>query len=432
MTVSLLSKPVTKIFGEIEVPGDKSISHRAIMLSAIGNGTTKIKNFLASEDCLCTINAFKSLNVRIEKNATEITVYGKGLHGLEKSHVPIYCGNSGTTIRLLSGILAAQPFTTTLYGDKSLSRRPMTRIANPLNQMGGCITTTDGKPPLIIKGQRKLNSITYEMPQASAQVKSAILLAGLYAKGKTTIIEKAKTRDHSEKMLETFGCEIETNNNTITLTPPLELKSSDITIPGDISSAAFAIVAACIIPNSNIIIKNIGINPTRTGVLTILESMGANISFINKRAYGLEPVADLKITSSSLQGIEIDEQLVPLAIDEFPILFVAGVCAKGKTVIKGAKELRNKESDRINSMFTGFKNLGVDIKELEDGAIIKGSVIQGGVVDSFGDHRIAMAFAIAGSIAKDPVTILNCENITTSFPDFVGKMNSLNMKIISI
>lgn len=432
MKLSLLSNPVKSIHGEIEIPADKSISHRAIMLGAISSGITKIKNVLAGEDCMNTINALKNLNICIEKKDNEIIVFGKGLYGLKTANKPIDCGNSGTTMRLLSGILAAQSFTTILYGDVSLQRRPMQRVANPLNQMGACIATTAGRAPLKIQGQSNLKNITYKMPVASAQVKSSILFAGLYAKGKTIVIEKEITRDHSEKMLQTFGCEIENTNNAITLTPPLELKASDINIPGDISSAAFAIVAAAIVPNSNIIIKNVGVNPTRIGILKILELMGAKIYYLNKRFYGLEPVVDLQIVYAPLQGIEIEQSLVSLAIDEFPILFVAAVCAGGKTIIKGAKELRNKESDRITSMITGFKNLGVNIQELDDGAIIQGGNIQGGVVDSFGDHRIAMAFVIAGAIAKSSVKILNCKNIATSFPDFVETMNSLNLNILSV
>lgn len=429
MSLSISSYPVQSLCGNFYTPADKSISHRAIILGALANGQSNVKNFLLSEDCLHTLNAFKNLGINIEKNNDEILINGCGLYGLQAPEDPIYCGNSGTLMRLLAGVLAGQPFKTILLGDESLSKRPMQRISIPLNNMGANINTTENTAPIIISGST-LHGLQYKMPVPSAQVKSSILFAGLYAKDTTTIIENIKTRDHTELMFKTFNINLHKENNSIVLKNfAQDFNGQEITVPGDLSSAAFAIVATLITKDSEIVIKNVGINPTRTGLLTILEQMGAQIYLENKRMYGYEPVADLRIKSSKLQGIEIDEKLVSLAIDEFPVVFIAAACAKGKSIIKDAAELRTKETDRIAAMVKGLRELGIDVNETRDGAIITGGQIQGGIVDSFGDHRIAMAFAVAGTCAKDSIKILNCENISTSFPDFVTKMCELNLQI---
>jgi len=428
--VNFISNPAQSLQGEIVVPGDKSISHRSIIFGAIAKGTTTITGFLDGEDCLATLKAFKAMGVKIEgPTAQKVVIHGVGKYGLLKPADVIDCGNSGTSMRLLAGLLAPQLFDSALSGDESLQKRPMERISNPLTQMGANIVTTQGRPPLTIHGGHSLTGITYEMPIDSAQVKSCLLLAGMYAKGKTTIIEKGVTRDHTEQMLSTFSYPLKISGNSITISSDGECLATDINVPGDISSAAFFIVAATIIPDSEIIIKNVGINPTRTGIIQILRQMGAKITVKNKRLSGKELVADLLVQSAPLVGIEIPTELVSLAIDEFPVIFIAAACAKGQTRLHGAKELRAKESDRIGTMVEGLLILGIEAEGFDDGVLIEGGVLQGGTVDSYNDHRIAMAFAIAGAVAGSPVTIKNCANVATSFPTFVKTANKLNLAI---
>lgn len=420
-SIHYTSHPVTALRGEIAVPGDKSISHRSIMFGAIANGITTVEDFLEGEDCLATIRAFREMGVCIEgPEAKQVVIHGVGKYGLKKPDAIMDCGNSGTSIRLLSGLLAAQPFDTRLTGDASLRARPMNRVARPLMQMGAKIETTNGCPPLTIYGGQKLHGITYDMPQASAQVKSCLLLAGMYAEGDTTIIEPDISRDHTERMLATMGYPVKRVGNAMTIDSRRECSGVAIKVPGDLSSAAFFIVAATIIPASCLTIRNVGMNPTRTGVIELLTQMGASICVANQRFYGEEPVADLTIRSALLTGIDIPPHLVSLAIDEFPILFVAAACAKGKTVLRGAEELRCKESDRIGAMAEGLVRLGIDAAPTDDGIVIHGGVLTGGMVDSHHDHRIAMAFSIAGAAATSPVSIRNCNNVSTSFPNFLA------------
>lgn len=425
-----ISSPVETLQGDITVPGDKSISHRAIMLGAIAKGTTTVSGFLDGEDCLATLSAFQSMGVTIEGPVSQrVVIHGVGKFGLKKPKKIINCGNSGTTMRLLSGLLAAQSFNSELTGDDSLLKRPMVRISRPLQQMGASIATTDGRPPLTIRGGQSLQGITYEMPEASAQVKSCLLLAGLYASGETRVIENGVTRDHTERMLTAFSYPIHKSDNTIIINAASECQGTDVIVPGDISSAAFFIVAATLIPNAELVIRNVGINPTRTGIIHILKRMGANIKITNKRLCGEELVADLHISQAALEGIDIPMTMVPLAIDEFPAIFIAASCAKGQTLLHGAAELRYKESDRIGAMAEGLQRLGIEVQVLDDGIIIHGGTLEGGVVDSRHDHRIAMAFAIAGAVAKAPVTILDCANVATSFPTFVKLAKQVKLSI---
>ena len=428
--LNFISSPVKELKGEITVPGDKSISHRSIIFGAIAKGTTTVDGFLEGEDCLATLKAFQSMGVHIERpKPQQVVIHGVGKYGLQKPDRIVDCGNSGTSIRLLAGLLAAQNFDSKLTGDESLQKRPMERVSRPLIQMGADITTTDGKPPLHIHGGKSLKGITYDMPQASAQVKSCLLLAGLYGDGETTIIEPGVTRDHTERMLTTLSYPVKKNGNKITINSDDECLGTNIMVPGDISSAAFFIVAATLIKGSELLIKNVGINPTRTGVIQILNQMGANISIQNERMYGEEPVADLFIRYAELNGIDIPVSLVPLAIDEFPIIFIAAACAKGKTRLHGAKELRSKESDRLAAMVQGLQNLGVEAQAFEDGVLINGGTLKGGIVDSFHDHRIAMAFSIAGAVAKNSITIKHCTNVATSFPSFVQTARQVKLAI---
>lgn len=431
--LDFLSSPVKAIHGEIRVPGDKSISHRAIILGAIAQGITTVNGFLEGEDCLATLKAFQSMGVTIEGPVNQrVVIHGVGKHGLQKPKTVIDCGNSGTSMRLLAGLLAAQSFDSELTGDASLQKRPMERVSRPLMQMGAEITTNEGRPPLHIRGGHTLHGISYEMPEASAQVKSCLLLAGMYAQGETCVIEPGFTRDHTERMLTTFSYPIHKSENTIIVNSESECLGTDIVVPGDISSAAFFIVAATLIPGSELVIKNVGINPTRTGIVQILTRMGANISLNNKRLSGEELVADLVVKHAQLEGIDIPTSLVPLAIDEFPVIFIAAACAKGQTLLHGARELRCKESDRIGAMVEGLQQLGIEAQAFEDGLYINGGILQGGEVNSYHDHRIAMAFAIAGAVAKAPVTIKDCINVATSFPTFVETANKIKLAIKEI
>jgi len=414
----------------VSVPGDKSISHRALMLGGIAAGQTAISGFLAGEDCLATMAAMSAMGIRIEQpSPSDVVVHGRGLHGLSQPKGTLDLGNSGTGMRLMTGLLAGQKFDSTLTGDESLSGRPMQRVINPLTEMGARIESQDGCPPLNIRGRSQLRAIEYELPVASAQVKSAILLAGLYAGGVTRVIEPAVTRDHTERMLESMGVDVARNGNTISLEGDQSLQSCHVQVPGDLSSAAFLILAALISESADILIENIGVNPTRTGVIDILQAMGAEISLENPRLAGQEPVADIRVRTSQLQGGPVDPALVSLAIDEFPVLFVAAAAAKGKTVFSGIGELRVKESDRIAAMAAGLRSLGINVDESEDGAVVHGGRFTGGAVQSFGDHRIAMSLAVAGTIAADTVSIDDVAAVDTSFPGFCDCMAAIGASV---
>jgi 3-phosphoshikimate 1-carboxyvinyltransferase len=426
-----LASPGGSVCGRVRVPGDKSISHRSIMLGSLAEGTTEVEGFLEGEDALATLQAFRDMGVVIEgPHHGRLTIHGVGLHGLMAAPGPIYLGNSGTSMRLLAGLLAAQDFDSVLTGDASLSRRPMGRVAEPLRAMGAQIeTAAEGRPPLTIKGGQTLKGLTYEMPIASAQVKSSLLLAGLYAQGTTSVIEPAPTRDHTERMLRGFGHSVKVDKSKVSLASGSELKAARIEVPADISSAAFFMVAASIAEGSDLLLEHVGINPTRSGVIDILRLMGADITLENQREAGGEPVADLRVRSAPLKGIEIPEALVPLAIDEFPVLFVAAACAQGRTVLRGAQELRVKESDRIQVMADGLLELGVSVEPTPDGIIIEGSQIGGGIVHAHGDHRIAMAFSVAALRAQAPIQIHDCANVATSFPNFLALSAQVGMRV---
>jgi len=409
------------LHGELRVPGDKSISHRAIMLGAIADGTTTISGFLEGEDNLATLNAFRAMGVQIDgPEAGRVVVHGVGVDGLQAPAHPLDLGNSGTSMRLLSGLLSGQPFDVTLTGDRSLSQRPMRRVTEPLAKMGAQITTTDqGTPPLQIQGGQRLQPIHYPMPVASAQVKSALLLAGLYAAGQTRVEEPAPTRDHSERMLSGFGYPVTREGATIAITGGGRLQATTIDVPADISSAAFFLVGAAIAPGSDLLLRHVGINPTRIGIINLLRLMGADIALQNEREAGGEPVADLRVRGTPLHGIVIPASQVPLAIDEFPALFIAAACASGETLLTGAEELRVKESDRIQVMADGLQQLGIVAEPRPDGIRIVGGQLQGGRVNSHGDHRIAMSFAMAALRATATITIDDCANVATSFPNFI-------------
>ncbi len=413
-------QPGGRLTGAVRVPGDKSISHRSIMLGSLAEGVTRVSGFLEGEDNLATLNAFRALGVNIDgPDNGLVTIHGVGMRGLRAPKTDIYLGNSGTSMRLLTGLFAAQQFDCTLTGDKSLSTRPMRRVTDPLSNMGCQITTTEkGTPPVKIHGGQRLRGIDYAMPIASAQVKSSLLLAGLYANGQTCVTEPAPTRDHTERMLRGFGYAVQTQGNRICLLGGGKLTACDIDVPADISSATFFMVGACIAPGSDLTLTHVGINPTRIGVINILRLMGADITLSNEKTVGGEPVADIRVKSASLKGINIPADQVPLAIDEFPAIFVAAACAQGQTVLTDAKELRVKESDRIAVMADGLVTLGIDAKPTEDGIVIQGGKLRSGTVDSHGDHRIAMSFAMATLRASGDITITDCANVNTSFPRF--------------
>jgi 3-phosphoshikimate 1-carboxyvinyltransferase len=411
-------RPLT---GEIVVPGDKSISHRAIMLAAIAEGSSRITGFLEGEDTRATAAIFERLGVRIDKpSESERVVHGVGLHGLRASTDPLDCGNAGTGMRLLTGLLAGQSFDSILVGDASLSKRPMRRVIEPLTAMGARIGAVEGGlPPLRINSNKTLQAIDYKLPVASAQVKSAILLAGLYAQGETVVREPHPTRDYTERMLAAFGWPIVFEPGLARLSGGHVLKATDIQVPADFSSAAFFIVAACLIPGSELELKGVGMNPRRTGLIEVLRLMGADIAQENARLQSGESVADLRVRSAKLEGVVVPESLVPDMIDEFPSLFVAAALAEGTTRISGASELRVKESDRIAVMAKALRGLGGDIQETPDGAVITGGRLHGGEADSGGDHRIAMSLAVAAQCVAGEVRIGDCENVATSFPGFV-------------
>lgn len=425
-----LIRPAAIRDAELTVPGDKSVSHRAVMLGSIADGVTEVRGFLAGEDCLATIGAFRNLGVEIEQpQATELVIHGVGLHGLRAPDCELDLGNSGTAMRLMAGVLAGQDFSATLTGDESLTGRPMQRIITPLCRMGAGIESRDGKPPLRIRGNPSLAGIDYVLPMASAQVKSAILLAGLYAQGRTTVTEPAVTRDHTERMLRAMGVTVGNNDGRIDVEGPATLRACPVQVPADLSSAAFVILAALLADNADVLIRDVGVNPTRTGVLDILRAMGGAITLENPRDMGEEPVADIRARTSKLRGIEVDPGLVSLAIDEFPVLFVAAAAADGITRFTGIGELRVKESDRIAAMAAGLRTLGIRVEESDDGADVHGGTFSAGVVESFGDHRIAMSLAVAGTVAHGPVTVRDVAAVETSFPGFEACLASLGADI---
>ncbi len=425
-----IARPQATPGGRIRVPGDKSISHRAVMLGALADEVTEVRNFLAGADCLATAEAMRALGVRIEsrdldqppaaQGGPQMIIHGVGLNGLRAAAGEIDLGNSGTSMRLLCGILAGQPFATRLRGDSSLNRRPMRRVTEPLGRMGARFdTTAQGTAPMTVHGARPLTALDYRLPVASAQVKSAVLLAGLFADGCTRVTEPAPTRDHTERMLEGFRYPLVREGDHVELCGGGHLHGCRIEVPGDISSAAFFFVAAAIVPEASITVENVGVNPTRTGVLTALERMGARVERLNEREVAGEPVADVRVTGAALRGIEIGGDLVPLCIDEIPVLCVAAACASGDTLVSGAAELRVKESDRVATTAAGLQALGIRAEGRADGIRVSGGRFAGGTVDSHGDHRIAMAFAVAAQVASGPVTIRDTANVATSFPGFL-------------
>lgn len=438
--VEFHAQSTTTMQGAGRVPGDKSISHRSIMMGSIAEGVTEVTGFLEGEDAISTMNAFRALGVHIEgPRQGRVTIYGVGLHGLKKPRVALDCGNSGTSMRLISGLLAGQAFDSELEGDSSLSKRPMKRVIDPLSLMGVNIQAHEGgRPPLKVQGNPKLKAIAYTLPMASAQVKSSVLLAGLYADGVTEVTEPAVTRDHTERMLRGFGVQVDVQGSTVRLKGGQTLQATNIDVPSDISSAAFFMVAASICEQADITLKHVGLNPTRTGVIDILKLMGANIELSNHAEVGGEPVADVRVRSAQLKGIEIPEHLVPLAIDEFPVLFVAAANAVGTTVLTGAEELRVKESDRIAVMAEGLQACGVDAQPTADGMIIQGLGQQQGLryqateIDSQGDHRIAMSFTVAAIRSKGLMKIKGAQTVDTSFPGFVALCRSLGMQVQSV
>jgi len=433
---SFEAHPVGEVSGTLRVPGDKSISHRALMLAGIADGRSEVSGFLASEDCLATLAAMRSLGVKIDAHsATDVSIQGAGLRGLSAAPRELDMGNAGTAMRLFTGLLAAQNFESRLVGDASLMKRPMERVAKPLREMGAHVQTHNGTPPVLIGASPGLHGIDYRMPMASAQVKSAVLLAALYADGPTSVTAPAASRDHSERMLAGCGVDLDIQGLRIVLRPPTRLTAFNIHVPGDFSSAAFFIVAGLLgAAGEGLLLRNVGMNPTRTGLLEILLRMGGEVEVLNPRDSGKEPVADLRVRTSKLRGIAVPAELVPLAIDEFPILFIAAACAAGETVVTGAEELRVKESDRIAAMSAGLAALGVSHSVLPDGMRIQGrdtgKAFTGGEVDSCGDHRIAMSFAIASLRAQATIRIRDVANVATSFPDFVDLARASGLDLI--
>jgi 3-phosphoshikimate 1-carboxyvinyltransferase len=427
-----VAQPVASVGGSITVPGDKSISHRALMLGGIARGTTQVHGFLASEDCLATLGALRALGVSIERpHPTEVIVHGVGVKGLRGAGAALDMGNAGTAIRLFMGLLAGQPFDSTLVGDASLMRRPMERVATPLRAMGARIDTDNGRPPVRIHGGQALRAIDYAMPVASAQVKSAVLLAALQADGLTSVSEPAPTRDHTERMLRGFGVDVRRDGSKVLLPGGQTLEAAAVAVPGDFSSAAFFIVAGCLAASDGLLIRNVGINPTRTGLIDMLRLMGAEIMVQPQGAAEPEPVADILVRRSALRGVRVPEALVPLAIDEFPVFFIAAAAASGETLVTGASELRVKESDRLAVMAAGLRAIGVDCELLPDGIRIQGGAIGGGRIDSHGDHRVAMAFAVASVCASAPIEIDDVANVATSFPGFPDIARAVGLEVFA-
>ena len=428
----LIVRPGGPLRGRGRVPGDKSISHRALLLGAVAGGASRISGFLPSGDCLATLACLRALGVHVETHdATTLTVRGRGLRGLQAPGAPLNCARSGTTMRLLAGILAGQSFDCTLTGDPQLLRRPMRRITEPLRRMGAGIEATDGHAPLTIH-RRRLHGYDHTLAVASAQVKSALLLAGLYADGPTTVRQPGPARDHTERMLAAMGAAIQVAGLDVTLDPSAALSPLALHIPGDLSSAAFPLVAAALLPGSEITIERVGVNPTRTGLLDVLRAIGAGVTVEDEREQGGEPAADVTMRASDLAGVEVSGHTVVRMIDEFPVLAVAATQAHGTTVVRDAAELRVKETDRIAAAVGELRVLGAHIEPRPDGFIVEGpTALRGGVVDSHGDHRLAMALAVAGLIAQGEVTIENAECVADSFPGFAGLMQSLGAEIHS-
>lgn len=426
-----VASPGGQVSGRLRVPGDKSISHRAIIFGSLAEGTTEVEGFVEGEDGLATLQAFRDMGVVIEgPHHGRVSIHGVGLQGLKSAPGPIYLGNSGTSMRLLAGLLAAQSFDSTLTGNATLSRRSMSRVVEPLRAMGAVIeTAAEGCAPLVIRGGQQLVGQVCESPLASAQVKSCLLLAGLYAEGGTTVREPAATRDHTERLLQGFGYPLERSEGQVTVEPGHRLQAARIEVPGDISSAAFFMVAASIAENCELLLEHVGINPTRTGVIDILRLMGADIGLENIRQVGGEPVADVRVRSAPLVGINIPEALVPLAVDEFPVLFVAAACARGCTVLRGAQVLRGRDSDRIQLMADGLQVLGINAQPTADGIIIEGGAPGGGDINAHGDHRVAMAFSVAALRATAPIRISGCANVATSFPNFLALCAQVGMPV---
>lgn len=424
-------QPGGRLCGDIRVPGDKSISHRAIMLGSLAEGTTSVTGFLEGEDSLATLRAFRAMGVEIDgPREGAVTIQGVGMDGLNSPEAPLDLGNSGTSMRLMAGLLAGQGFEVTLVGDESLSRRPMGRVMDPLHLMGAKINATPkGTAPLFIRPVDGLTAIDYQLPMASAQVKSCLLLAGLYAEGETCVTEPAPTRDHTERMLQGFGYEVRRLGNKVCLTGGGHLKACQLDIPADISSAAFFLVGASIAEGSDLWLRHVGMNPTRDGIVQILRLMGAQIEVANERLVGGEPVADLRVRHALLRGIKIPRHLVPLAIDEFPAIFIAAACAEGETILEGAEELRVKESDRIQVMADGLRTLGISAEPTADGIRIQGGTLGAGEIQSHGDHRISMAFAMAALRAQGEVLIHDCANVNTSFPGFASLAQGVGLQI---
>lgn len=417
---------LNKLHGKLTIPGDKSISHRAVMFGALAQGTTRITHFLEGADCLSTISFFQAMGIHIQKNKDEVLVEGKGLHGLQAPLDILDVGNSGTTTRLISGILAGQDFTSRLTGDASICQRPMGRIITPLSLMGAQITSQNqnGCAPLTIQGGH-LHGIHYQSPVASAQVKSCVLLAGMYADAPTSVTEPVLSRNHTELMLNYFGAQVTSKGTTASILPQPDLKARDITVPGDISSAAYFIAAGLLVPGSEILLCNVGINPTRDGLLRVCQAMGGDITLLNVRNDG-EPTADLLIRSSSLHGTEIKGEIIPTLIDEIPMIAVMAAFAEGTTVIRDAAELKVKESDRIQVMTDNLTRMGADVEALPDGMIIHGGKpLHGATIDSHKDHRIAMSFAVAGGICEGSLTITDGECVNISYPEFYTDLYSL-------
>lgn len=427
---SITIQPAASVRGEIAVPGDKSISHRSIMLGAIANGVTTVRGFLRGEDNMSTMHAFRAMGVDIDDDGETIRITGRGLHGLQEPGDVLDCGNSGTTIRLITGLLSGQSFFSVVTGDQYLRKRPMKRVVEPLSLMGACIAGRKGGTlaPLAITGGG-LKGIDYQSPVSSAQIKSSLMLAGLYADGETTVTEPSLSRDHSERMFRYFGASLDVNPNGVTVRGGVELTARDVTVPGDISSAAFFLVAALITPNSELLIKNVGVNPSRTGVIDILKEMGGDIQLIDERDVSGEPVADLLVRSSRLKGIAISGSVVPRAIDEFPAICIAAARAEGVTTVRDAKELRVKETDRITAMAVNLGKVGIAVTECEDGMDITGSDrLLGGTVDSSGDHRIAMSMSVAALVAAGPITVTDIGCVATSFPTFFPLLEKVAAK----
>lgn len=427
---SITIQPAASVRGEITVPGDKSISHRSIMLGAIANGVTTVRGFLRGEDNMSTMHAFRAMGVEINDDGETIRITGRGLHGLKEPGDVLDCGNSGTTIRLISGLLSGQSFFSVVTGDQYLRKRPMKRVVEPLTRMGARITGRAGGTlaPLAINGG-SLQGIDYQSPVSSAQIKSSIMLAGLYAAGETTVTEPSLSRDHSERMFRLFGASVDKNASGVTVRGGVELTAREVSVPGDISSAAFFIVAALITPHSELLIKNVGVNPSRTGVIDILQAMGGDIQLLEPREVSGEPVADILVRSSYLKGIAISGAVVPRAIDEFPAICVAAARAEGTTSIRDARELRVKETDRIAAMAVNLGKVGITVTETEDGMDITGSErLSGGTVDSSGDHRIAMSMSVAALVASGPIAVTDISCVATSFPAFFPLLEKVAAK----